>query len=99
PPGADPDTRRAAARGFTGCLSAVRFGRAAPLKALRPGGPARVTVRGHVAAGARCAAGARPGDGARELAPRRAGGAGRSEPGEEGEPLVKADRSDSGVIG
>ncbi|XP_077886708.1 contactin-associated protein-like 3 isoform X2 [Ictidomys tridecemlineatus] len=102
PPGADPDTRRAAARGFTGCLSAVRFGRAAPLKALRPGGPARVTVRGHVAAGARCAAGARPGDGARELAPRRAGGAGgagRSEPSEEGEPLVKADRSDSGVIG
>ncbi|KAM4803281.1 contactin-associated protein-like 3 isoform X1 [Urocitellus parryii] len=99
PPGADPDTRRAAARGFTGCLSAVRFGRAAPLKALRPGGPARVTVRGHVASGARCAAGARPGDGARELAPRRAGGAGRSEPSEEGEPLVKADRSDSGVIG
>ncbi|KAM5136747.1 contactin-associated protein-like 3 isoform 1-T1 [Callospermophilus lateralis] len=99
PPGADPDTRRAAARGFSGCLSAVRFGRAAPLKALRPGGPARVTVRGHVAAGARCAAGARPGDGARELAPRRAGGAGRSEPSEEGEPLAKADRSDSGVIG
>ncbi|XP_047382680.1 contactin-associated protein-like 3 isoform X4 [Sciurus carolinensis] len=102
PPGADPDTRRAAARGFTGCLSAVRFGRAAPLKALRPGGPARVTVRGHVAAGARCAAGAQPGDGARELAPRRAGGAGGAghpEPNEEGEPLVNANRSDSGVIG
>ncbi|MBZ3884733.1 Contactin-associated protein-like 3B [Sciurus carolinensis] len=75
-PGADPDTRRAAARGFTGCLLAVRFGRAAPLKALRPSRPARVTVGGNVAAGARCAAGAQPGDGARELAPWRAGGAG-----------------------
>uniref|UniRef100_A0A673VFS4 Laminin G domain-containing protein n=1 Tax=Suricata suricatta TaxID=37032 RepID=A0A673VFS4_SURSU len=57
PPGAepDPDTLRAGARGFTGCLSAVRFGPAAPLKAaLRPGGPApvTVTVRGHVAAAA-----------------------------------------------
>uniref|UniRef100_A0A8C8ZPD7 Contactin-associated protein-like 3 n=1 Tax=Prolemur simus TaxID=1328070 RepID=A0A8C8ZPD7_PROSS len=100
PPGADPDTRRAAARGFTGCLSAVRFGRAAPLKAaLRPGGPARVTVRGHVVAASRCAAGAGSGSPARELAPRLAGGAGRSGPTDEGEPLRNADRRDSAVIG
>uniref|UniRef100_A0A2K5YPS7 Contactin associated protein like 3 n=2 Tax=Mandrillus leucophaeus TaxID=9568 RepID=A0A2K5YPS7_MANLE len=98
--GADPDTRRAAASGFTGCLSAVRFGRAAPLKAaLRPGGPSRVTVRGHVAPVTRCAAGAASGSPARELAPRLAGGAGRSGPADEGEPLVNADRRDSAVIG
>uniref|UniRef100_A0A2K6C3Z0 Contactin associated protein like 3 n=1 Tax=Macaca nemestrina TaxID=9545 RepID=A0A2K6C3Z0_MACNE len=98
--GADPDTRRAAASGFTGCLSAVRFGRAAPLKAaLRPSGPSRVTVRGHVAPVTRCAAGAASGSPARELAPRLAGGAGRSGPADEGEPLVNADRTDSAVIG
>uniref|UniRef100_A0A2K5IAF7 Contactin associated protein like 3 n=1 Tax=Colobus angolensis palliatus TaxID=336983 RepID=A0A2K5IAF7_COLAP len=98
--GADPDTRRAAASGFTGCLSAVRFGRAAPLKAaLRPGGPFRVTVRGHVAPVTRCAAGAASGSPARELAPRLAGGAGRSGPADEGEPLVNADRRGSAVIG
>ncbi|XP_010358352.2 contactin-associated protein-like 3 isoform X2 [Rhinopithecus roxellana] len=98
--GADPDTRRAAASGFTGCLSAVRFGRAAPLKAaLRPLGPSRVTVRGHVAPGSRCAAGAASGSPARELAPRLAGGAGRSGPADEGEPLVNADRRGSAVIG
>ncbi|XP_054514160.1 contactin-associated protein-like 3 isoform X9 [Pan troglodytes] len=98
--GADPDTRRAATSGFTGCLSAVRFGRAAPLKAaLRPSGPSRVTVRGHVAPMARCAAGAASGSPARELAPRLAGGAGRSGPADEGEPLVNADRRDSAVIG
>uniref|UniRef100_A0A8C7CB25 Contactin-associated protein-like 3 n=1 Tax=Neovison vison TaxID=452646 RepID=A0A8C7CB25_NEOVI len=56
PPGADPDTLRASLRGFTGCLSAVRFGPAAPLKAaLRPSGPVAVTVRGHVAAASQCA--------------------------------------------
>uniref|UniRef100_A0A2K6L1E9 Contactin associated protein like 3 n=1 Tax=Rhinopithecus bieti TaxID=61621 RepID=A0A2K6L1E9_RHIBE len=98
--GADPDTRRAAASGFTGCLSAVRFGRAAPLKAaLRPLGPSRVTVRGHVAPGSRCAAGAASGSPARELAPRLAGGAGGSGPADEGEPLVNADRRGSAVIG
>ncbi|PNI12592.1 CNTNAP3 isoform 1 [Pan troglodytes] len=98
--GADPDTRRAATSGFTGCLSAVRFGRAAPLKAaLRPSGTSRVTVRGHVAPMARCAAGAASGSPARELAPRLAGGAGRSGPADEGEPLVNADRRDSAVIG
>ncbi|KAM5136485.1 contactin-associated protein-like 3 isoform 2-T2 [Callospermophilus lateralis] len=77
PAGADPDTRQAAARGFTGCLSAVRFSHAAPLKAaLRLGGPARVTVHGQVAAGSRCAVGAGPGSRARELAPRLSGGSG-----------------------
>ncbi|KAF7484792.1 hypothetical protein GHT09_003689 [Marmota monax] len=100
PPGADPDTRRAAARGFTGCLSAVRFSHAAQLKAaLRLGGPAGVTVHGQVAAGSRCAVGAGPGFRARELAPRLSGGSGYSGPTDEGEPLINADRSDSAVIG
>ncbi|XP_004417372.1 PREDICTED: contactin-associated protein-like 3 [Odobenus rosmarus divergens] len=99
-PGADPDTLRAGARGFTGCLSAVRFGPAAPLKAaLRPGGPAPVTVRGHVTAASRCAEGAGPGAPAREATRPLAGGAGGSGPTDGGEPLVNADRSDSAVIG
>jgi hypothetical protein len=73
----DPDTRRAAARGFTGCLSSVRLGHAAPLKAvLRPGGPALVTLQGHVVPAARCEAGTLPRPGTREVAPRLAGGAG-----------------------
>uniref|UniRef100_A0A8C0CKT3 Uncharacterized protein n=1 Tax=Balaenoptera musculus TaxID=9771 RepID=A0A8C0CKT3_BALMU len=97
PPGADRDTLRAGAHGFTGCLSAVRFGPAAPLKAaLRPGGPARVTVRGHVAAASRCAEGAGPGAPAREATRPLAGRSGATD---EGEPLVNADRSDSAVIG
>ncbi|XP_030891533.1 contactin-associated protein-like 3, partial [Leptonychotes weddellii] len=100
PPGADPDTLRAGARGFTGCLSAVRFAPAAPLKAaLRPGGPAPVTVRGHVTAASRCAEGAGPGAPAREATRPLAGGAGGSGPTDGGEPLVNADRSDSAVIG
>ncbi|XP_034885064.1 contactin-associated protein-like 3 isoform X2 [Mirounga leonina] len=100
PPGADPDTLRAGARGFTGCLSAVRFGPAAPLKAaLRPGGPAPVTVRGRVTAAPRCAEGAGPGAPAREATRPLAGGAGGSGPTDGGEPLVNADRSDSAVIG
>ncbi|XP_032283575.1 contactin-associated protein-like 3 isoform X2 [Phoca vitulina] len=100
PPGADPDTLRAGARGFTGCLSAVRFGPAAPLKAaLRPGGPAPVTVRGHVTAASRCAEGAGPGAPALEATRPLAGGAGGSGPTDGGEPLVNADRSDSAVIG
>uniref|UniRef100_A0ABI7WRG0 Uncharacterized protein n=1 Tax=Felis catus TaxID=9685 RepID=A0ABI7WRG0_FELCA len=100
PPGADPDTLRAGARGFTGCLSAVRFGPAAPLKAaLRPGGPAPVTVRGHVAAAARCAEGAGPGAPAREATRPLAGGAGGSGPTDGGQPLVTADGRDSAVIG
>lgn len=77
PPGADRDTQRAGALGFTGCLSAVRFGPAAPLKAaLRPGGAARVTVRGHVAAASRCAEGAGPGAPAPEATRPISGGAG-----------------------
>ncbi|XP_039077040.1 contactin-associated protein-like 3 [Hyaena hyaena] len=102
PPGAhpDPDTLRAGARGFTGCLSSVRFGPAAPLKAaLRPGGPASVTVRGRVAAASRCAEGAAPGAPAREATRPLAGGAGGSGPTDEGQPLVNADRRDSAVIG
>ncbi|XP_027472521.1 contactin-associated protein-like 3 isoform X2 [Zalophus californianus] len=98
--GADPDTLRAGARGFTGCLSAVRFGPAAPLKAaLRPGGPAPVTVRGRVTAASRCAEGAGPGAPAQEATRPLAGGAGGSGPTDGGEPLVNADRSDSAVIG
>lgn len=76
PPGADPDTQQAGARGFSGCLSAVRFGPATPLKAaLRPGGPAPVTVRGYVAA-SRCAQAAGPGAPAPETTRPFAGGAG-----------------------
>lgn len=77
PLGADPDTLRAGARGFTGCLSAVRFGPAVPLKAaLRAGGRAQVTVRGHVAPAPGCADGAGPGAPAREATRPLAGGAG-----------------------
>ncbi|XP_032490881.1 contactin-associated protein-like 3 isoform X4 [Phocoena sinus] len=97
PPGADRDTQRAGALGFTGCLSAVRFGPAAPLKAaLRPGGPARVTVRGHVAAASRCAEGAGPGAPAPEATRPLSGRSGSTD---EGTPLVNANRSDSAVIG
>uniref|UniRef100_A0A8D1B4P7 Contactin-associated protein-like 3 n=1 Tax=Sus scrofa TaxID=9823 RepID=A0A8D1B4P7_PIG len=97
PPGADPDTLRAGVSGFTGCLSAVRFGPAAPLKAaLLPGGPVPVTIRGHLAVASRCAEGTGPGAPAREATRPLAG---RSGPTDEGEPLVNVDRSDSAVIG
>uniref|UniRef100_A0A8D1BL17 Contactin-associated protein-like 3 n=1 Tax=Sus scrofa TaxID=9823 RepID=A0A8D1BL17_PIG len=77
PPGADPDTLRAGVSGFTGCLSAVRFGPAAPLKAaLLPGGPVPVTIRGHLAVASRCAEGTGPGAPAREATRPLAGGAG-----------------------
>lgn len=77
PLGADPDTLRAGARGFTGCLSAVRFGPAVPLKAaLRSGGHSQVTVRGHVATASRCADGTGPGAPAREATRPLSGGAG-----------------------
>ncbi|XP_047550632.1 contactin-associated protein-like 3 [Lutra lutra] len=100
PPGADPDTLRASARGFTGCLSAVRFGPAAPLKAaLHPGGPVAVTVHGHVAAASRCAEAVGPGAPAWEATRPLAGGAGGSGPTDGGEPLVSADRSGPAVIG
>ncbi|XP_066110470.1 contactin-associated protein-like 3 [Saccopteryx bilineata] len=101
PPGADKDTDaytlRAGARGFSGCLSAVRFGPATPLKmALRPSGAARVTVSGHVAA-ARCAPGAALGAPALGLPPSPPPD--HSVPTEEGEPFVIVDRSGSAVIG
>ncbi|XP_037349505.1 contactin-associated protein-like 3 isoform X2 [Talpa occidentalis] len=73
----DPDTRLAGARGFTGCLSAVRFGPAVPLKAaLRPESPGRVTVRGHVVSASRCAEGPGPGAPAREATRPLAAGSG-----------------------
>uniref|UniRef100_A0A8C4LKK4 Uncharacterized protein n=1 Tax=Equus asinus asinus TaxID=83772 RepID=A0A8C4LKK4_EQUAS len=80
----DAETARAGARGFSGCLSAVQFERAAPLKAaLRPGRPARVLVRGPVAA-SDCGAG---------------GGDEHSGVMDEGEPMADATRGDSAVIG
>ena len=77
PLGADPDPLRAGARGFTGCLSAVRFRPAAPLKAvLRAVGHAQVTVRGLLAPAPRCVDGAGPGAPAPEATRPLAGGAG-----------------------
>ncbi|XP_006877540.1 PREDICTED: contactin-associated protein-like 3-like [Chrysochloris asiatica] len=96
----DPDTQLAGAQGFTGCLSAVSFDSAAPLKAaLGLGGPTTVTIHGHVAASSLCAAGTGPGTLERELTKPFAGNAGRSEPTDEREPLVNAHRSYSAVIG
>ncbi|XP_044923308.1 contactin-associated protein-like 3 [Mustela putorius furo] len=100
PPGADPDTLRAGARRFTGCLSALRFGPATPLKAvLRPGGPVAVTVRGHVAAASQCAESKGTRAPTREAKRPIASGTGGSGPTDGGEPLVSADRSDPAVIG
>ncbi|XP_036760340.2 contactin-associated protein-like 3 isoform X2 [Manis pentadactyla] len=100
PLGADAATLRAGARGFTGCLSAVRFGPVAPLKAaLSPGRPGPATVRGPVAAAPGCAQSAEPRAPAREATWRPAGGAGRSGPRDGGEPSVNADRRDAAVIG
>ncbi|XP_069891740.1 contactin-associated protein-like 3 [Dipodomys merriami] len=90
-PGVDTDTQLAATRGFTGCLSAVSFGGATPLKAaLRPGGAAQVTILGSVIAATSCMEGS-----AWELTPSFTEGAG---PGSsnEGEPLVNANR---GILG
>uniref|UniRef100_A0A8C7BUK3 Contactin-associated protein-like 3 n=1 Tax=Neovison vison TaxID=452646 RepID=A0A8C7BUK3_NEOVI len=92
--GADPDTLRASLRGFTGCLSAVRFGPAAPLKAaLRPSGPVAVTVRGHVAAASQCA------ESKGTRAPAREANRPISSGTDGGEALVSADRRDPAVIG
>ncbi|XP_044095332.1 contactin-associated protein-like 3 isoform X3 [Neovison vison] len=97
PPRADPDTLRAGARGFTGCLSAVRFGPATPLKAaLRPSGPVAVTVRGHVAAASQCAESKGTRAPAREANRPISSGSG---PTDGGEALVSADRRDPAVIG
>ncbi|XP_055983029.1 contactin-associated protein-like 3 [Sorex fumeus] len=93
----DADTLRAGRSGFTGCLSAVRFGPAAPLKAaLRPAAPARVRVRGHVSAVSGCAGRSGSGAPARQATPLAGGRSGTTN---EGEPLVNADRPDSAVIG
>ncbi|XP_007941390.1 contactin-associated protein-like 4 [Orycteropus afer afer] len=55
----DPETARAGARGFAGCLSGLQFERTAPLKAaLRPGRPGRTSVQGPLGCKA-AAAGAR----------------------------------------
>ncbi|XP_012415344.2 contactin-associated protein-like 4 [Trichechus manatus latirostris] len=89
----DPETARAGAQGFAGCLSGLQFERLAPLKAaLSPGRPALTSVRGPVSA-SDCGAG----DGAaRELTHARAGDSG---PVDEGEPIADAARRDSAVIG
>ncbi|XP_059242843.1 LOW QUALITY PROTEIN: contactin-associated protein-like 3 [Mustela nigripes] len=100
PPGTDPDTLRAGAPGFIGCLSALRFGPATPLKAaLRPSGPVAVTVRGHVAAASQCAESKGTRAPAREAKLPIPSGTGGSGPTDPGEPLVSADRSDPAVIG
>ncbi|XP_064142411.1 contactin-associated protein-like 4 isoform X2 [Loxodonta africana] len=89
----DPETARAGAEGFEGCLSALQFERAAPLKAvLSPGRPARTAVRGPVAASS-CGAGD---SAARERTHARADHSG---PVGEGEPIADAARRDSAVIG
>ncbi|XP_062943230.1 contactin-associated protein-like 4 [Cynocephalus volans] len=91
----DADTARAGARGFPGCLSALQFERAAPLKAaLRPGRPGRASVRGPVAPSG-CGSQAWDGS-AREHPHARAEHSG---PVDEGEPMAGATRADSAVIG
>uniref|UniRef100_A0A452R7S8 Contactin associated protein like 3 n=1 Tax=Ursus americanus TaxID=9643 RepID=A0A452R7S8_URSAM len=68
----DEDTAQAGARGFSGCLSALQFERAAPLKAaLRPGRSGRTSVQGPVTS-SECGAGP-GGDAAREHTHARAG--------------------------
>nr|XP_044607414.1 LOW QUALITY PROTEIN: contactin-associated protein-like 4 [Equus asinus] len=91
----DAETARAGARGFSGCLSAVQFERAAPLKAaLRPGRP-RACWCGVPVAASDCGAGG--GDGAaRERTHVRAEHSGVMD---EGEPMADATRGDSAVIG
>uniref|UniRef100_A0A452R680 Contactin associated protein like 3 n=1 Tax=Ursus americanus TaxID=9643 RepID=A0A452R680_URSAM len=67
------DTAQAGARGFSGCLSALQFERAAPLKAaLRPGRSGRTSVQGPVTS-SECGAGP-GGDAAREHTHARAAG-------------------------
>uniref|UniRef100_A0A452R5W8 Contactin associated protein like 3 n=1 Tax=Ursus americanus TaxID=9643 RepID=A0A452R5W8_URSAM len=69
----DEDTAQAGARGFSGCLSALQFERAAPLKAaLRPGRSGRTSVQGPVTS-SECGAGP-GGDAAREHTHARAAG-------------------------
>lgn len=94
---ADPETQQAAAQGFTGCLSSVRFGLEVPLKAALNQNRARVTIQGSVAAAAHCAEG--PGSAERKLSPGPSMGAGHSGSTEDRQPLPNTDRSDPGVIG
>ncbi|KAL1784432.1 contactin-associated protein-like 3 [Sigmodon hispidus] len=94
---ADPDMRQAAAQGFTGCLSSVRFGQEVPLKAALHQGRASVTIEGHVAAATGCAE--NPASAVQELAPEPSMGVGRSGSSEDRQPLLNTDRSDPGIIG
>ncbi|GAB1298312.1 Contactin-associated protein-like 3 [Apodemus speciosus] len=94
---ADPETQQAAAQGFTGCLSSVRFGLEVPLKAALNQNQARVTIQGGVATAAHCAEG--PGSAVRKLSPGPSIGAGRSGSTEVRQPLSNTDRSDPGIIG
>nr|XP_025743681.1 contactin-associated protein-like 4 [Callorhinus ursinus] len=91
----DEDTKQAGARGFSGCLSALQFERAAPLKAaLHPGRSGRASVQGPVAS-SECGAG--PGGGAaREQTHARA-----ERPGvvEEGRPMAGETHGRSALIG
>ncbi|KAM4833587.1 contactin-associated protein-like 4 isoform 2-T2 [Thomomys bottae] len=94
--GVDSDTALAAAQGFTGCLSAVRFSHVAPLKAaLHPSHPARVTITGHVTESS-CVA--QPGTDAtsRERTHSFTDHSGTMD---DREPLTNAIKSDSAVIG
>ncbi|XP_028637072.1 contactin-associated protein-like 3 isoform X1 [Grammomys surdaster] len=93
----DPEMQQAAAQGFTGCLSSVRFGLEVPLKAALNHDLARVTVQGSVVAAAHCAEG--PGSAVRKLSPGPSLGAGHSGSEEDRQPLPNTNRSDPGVIG
>ncbi|XP_026346543.4 contactin-associated protein-like 4 [Ursus arctos] len=91
----DEDTAQAGARGFSGCLSALQFERAAPLKAaLRPGRSGRASVQGPVTS-SECGAGP-GGDAAREHTHARA-----ERPGavEEGKPMAGRTRGHATLIG
>ncbi|XP_077926165.1 contactin-associated protein-like 4 [Halichoerus grypus] len=91
----DEDTKQAGARGFSGCLSALQFERAAPLKAaLHPGRSGRASVQGPVAS-SECGAG-RGGSAAPEHTH-----AGAERPGvvEEGRPMAGETHGHSALIG
>ncbi|XP_012868460.1 PREDICTED: contactin-associated protein-like 4 isoform X2 [Dipodomys ordii] len=94
--GVDQDTALAAAQGFTGCLSAVRFGHVAPLKAaLHPSHPAPVTITGHVTESS-CVAQAGTDATSRERTHSFTDHSGTLD---DREPLTNAIKSDSAVIG
>ncbi|CAH7058248.1 Cntnap4 [Phodopus roborovskii] len=92
----DQETALAAAHGFTGCLSAVQFSHVAPLKAaLHPSHSAPVTVTGHVTESS-CVAPAGTDATSRERTHSFADHSGTMD---DREPLTRAIRSDSAVIG